>query len=134
MNTPGSSPYIDDLGVNGASGKGRRTNSAYGRELIKVLANYEAKNRSGFFTQRNADNYAWFAMAKYVEQELGAYPTNPRINTRSNRAPTDGSGRKYTGIEESDGNPDLEGQNPDPDNDFPAPNGDDPYRIPGRPD
>lgn len=55
MNAPSKSPYIDDVRVKYGSGKGsgRHNERSYGPNDIKILANYEAVNKGGFYTQRN---------------------------------------------------------------------------------
>lgn len=53
MNAPDKSPYVDDLQVPFGP-KARRTyKPGYGPENIKIIANYEAVNKGGFYTQRN---------------------------------------------------------------------------------
>jgi hypothetical protein len=53
MNAPDKSPYVDDLEIPFGP-KSRRTYYAgYGPERIKNIANYEAVNKGGFYTQRN---------------------------------------------------------------------------------
>ena len=69
MNTPGKSPEVDDVIIDATSGTNQR---CYGPENVKQLANYQGRvNKGGFFTQRNADSYAWFVMAKYAESQTG---------------------------------------------------------------
>lgn len=93
MSAPDKSPYVDDVRMGWKEEENRFSLVTYGPERIKMLANYEAVKKGGFFTQRNgtsllcschlmwcyeelrltvsiADSYAWFAMAKYTEQEV----------------------------------------------------------------
>ena len=51
----------------------------YGAYNTKVLRNWVGPDPrySGYFTRRNADNYAYFALAKYVEKQIGKYPSSP---------------------------------------------------------
>ena len=47
---------------------------AYGADLAKVMARYVpfsgAQKQTGYFVQRNDDNYVYFALAKYVQGEI----------------------------------------------------------------
>lgn len=105
MNAPKESPYVDDVKIAYGSGKGAKNVASYGPENIKILANYEAVGKGGFYTQRNADSYAWFAMAKYIENEVGNYPTNPVENRRPVRAPKRGDGKQFaTSSDDEEGN------------------------------
>lgn len=73
MNAPDKSPLVDDAiyvlrGGKGTAGK----YGAYGPLGVKTLANYAGKvDLAGYYTQRNADSYAWFAMAKWAEKQIG---------------------------------------------------------------
>ena len=53
MNAPDKSPYVEEARLQWGSGKGRKNQLAYGPENIKILANYEAVGKGGFYTQRN---------------------------------------------------------------------------------
>lgn len=53
MNAPGKSPYVDDLEIPFGAKKRRTYIPGYGPKMIKILANYEAVDKGGFFTQRN---------------------------------------------------------------------------------
>jgi hypothetical protein len=69
MNTPKKSPEVEDVIIDARLGRNQR---CYGPENVKQLANYRGRvDKGGFFTQRNADSYAWFAMAKYAESQIG---------------------------------------------------------------
>ena len=93
VNAPDKSPYVDDVKIRWKEGKKNYNLATYGPERIKMLANYEAIKKGGFYTQRNgtsllhsyhllrcyeelrltlsiADSYTWFAMATYIEQEV----------------------------------------------------------------
>jgi hypothetical protein len=72
------SPYVSDLEVEYIVGM-KEWHDAYGPYNAKILRNWvdEDPQWSGYFTQRNADNYAFFALAKFVEQETGKYPSSP---------------------------------------------------------
>jgi hypothetical protein len=69
MSAPKESPYVDDVRV--TISKTEKNAPVYGPRLIKVLANWERAGKGGFYTQRNADSYAWFAMAKWAENLIG---------------------------------------------------------------
>jgi hypothetical protein len=53
MNAPDKSPYVDDLEIPFGPKTRRTYLPGYGPERIKIIANYEAINKGGFFTQRN---------------------------------------------------------------------------------
>jgi hypothetical protein len=53
MNAPDKSPYVDDVKIQHGSGKGQVNDLCYGPSNIKILANYEAVGKGGFYTQRN---------------------------------------------------------------------------------
>lgn len=74
------SPYVSDLEIYyKTSNKREAWYDSYGPYNAKVLRNWldPDPKYSGYFTQRNADNYAWFAMANFVTSVIGFYPTNP---------------------------------------------------------
>ncbi|KIN09024.1 hypothetical protein OIDMADRAFT_23751 [Oidiodendron maius Zn] len=86
-------PYISDLEIRY---KTASTQPAwyvcYGPYNAKVLRNWldPDPKYSAYFTQRNADNYAWFAMANYVTSLIGFYPTSPSPgNKRPMQEPRD---------------------------------------------
>lgn len=73
---------------------------AYGPDHVKILANYEEPGKGGFYTQRNADSFAWFAMAKQVEKEIGRYPVKPVGLTQTpKQAPRDGEGNLLESVQ-----------------------------------
>ena len=72
MSAPDKSPIVDDVLIH--LGRGRQEEKGipcYGPEHVKGLANYDAVGKGGYFTQRNVDSFAWFAMAKYAESQTG---------------------------------------------------------------
>ncbi|KAL9106051.1 MAG: hypothetical protein Q9227_008894 [Pyrenula ochraceoflavens] len=131
MDEPGSAPFVDDLKISYGKGKQQRKDVCYGPDNIKILANYEAKNKGGYYTQRNADSFAWFAMAKQVEKQIGSYPSNPQINTVPNRAPTNGIGKPVSASDDEGSNVEAGDYDPDPNAEVPAPKEDDTHWIPG---
>ncbi|KAL9617663.1 MAG: hypothetical protein Q9160_007580 [Pyrenula sp. 1 TL-2023] len=111
VRTPDPRPGIGDLQITYGSGRALTTEFAYGPENIKILANYEAAAKGGFYTQRNAESFAWFALAKRVEQEVGIYPNDPVVpNSRKPaRTPRNGVGQLFadSGDNENDNNRDT---------------------------
>ncbi|KAF1808040.1 hypothetical protein P152DRAFT_425554 [Eremomyces bilateralis CBS 781.70] len=85
MNANASSPYVRDLQSNVIWNGRRSWESMYGPLFAKVLANYvepppyNTAQWSGYYPQRNADNFAWFAMAKYVQKQILVYPDRPNV-------------------------------------------------------
>lgn len=83
MNAPKTNPYVSDLEVKtSASGSWYE---AYGPKYAKIIAQYTDPtdpSYSGYFSQRNADNFAFYAVAKYVESQIGWYPDRPAIGSR----------------------------------------------------
>lgn len=77
----GLSPFVSDLEVNYKLERDEEGEwfGAYGPYNARILRNWVEKDPqdSGYFTQRNADNYAWFAVANYVENLIGKYPKSP---------------------------------------------------------
>jgi hypothetical protein len=54
------------------------TADTYGPFWTKVLARYDSKsNPFGTFTSKGADNYAQYALARYVQSQLGEYVVSP---------------------------------------------------------
>jgi hypothetical protein len=75
-------PQIGDLfiGYNVFVGPNRgqiKQQKAYGPELAKVLRRYlpfqNDGKPTGYVTQRNDDNYVWFALAKYMQNKTNSY-------------------------------------------------------------
>lgn len=75
----GESPEVIDLEVQYTTKKVPGWHDCYGPYNAKVLRNWVDPDPqySGYFTQRNADNYAYFALAKFVEGQIGQYPSSP---------------------------------------------------------
>jgi hypothetical protein len=73
------SPYVSDLEVSYKIKEATDWHGCYGVYNCKVLRNWVDPDPqySGYFTQRNADSYAYFALAKYVEGQIGKYPGSP---------------------------------------------------------
>jgi hypothetical protein len=53
MNAPDKSPIVDDVEIPFGPKTRRTYLPGYGPERIKIIANYEAANKGGFYTQRN---------------------------------------------------------------------------------
>ncbi|OCK88409.1 uncharacterized protein K441DRAFT_588884 [Cenococcum geophilum 1.58] len=68
MNAPASSPPTDDLQITYKHKDGRYTGGAYKPYNCKVLRNWQS---SGWFPQRNADSFAFYAMAMWATKEIG---------------------------------------------------------------
>jgi hypothetical protein len=100
----GKSPYVSDLEVNYPTSGKNEWHACYGPYNAKVLRNWvpEDAQYSGYFTQRNADNYAYFALAKYVQKQIGKYPSSP---SPGRKKPTQ-EPRDAKSHEEPQGNPD----------------------------
>jgi hypothetical protein len=85
------SPYVSDLEVEYIVGM-KEWHDAYGPYNAKILRNWvdEDPQWSGYFTQRNADNYAFFALAKFVPiSHGGAVPFHiSGASTRSGLLPS----------------------------------------------
>jgi hypothetical protein len=73
------SPYVSDLEVYYTTKGELDWHPCYGAYNAKVLRNWVDMEPQyiGYFTQRNADSYAYFALAKYVEGQIGKYPSSP---------------------------------------------------------
>ncbi|KAI9680921.1 MAG: hypothetical protein M1829_001001 [Trizodia sp. TS-e1964] len=74
------SPFVSDLEVEVTAQGNRDWHHCYGSYYSRILTNWLDKDPKyiGYFTQRNADNYALFALANYVQSKIGFYPTSPR--------------------------------------------------------
>ncbi|KMP06770.1 hypothetical protein CISG_06233 [Coccidioides immitis RMSCC 3703] len=70
-------PSVEDAEIKFKEGDKTATNYAYGPYYAKLLRNWVQKDKGGFYTQRNADSYAFFALAKYVEKQINRYPHLP---------------------------------------------------------
>jgi len=90
-------PRIDDLTISIDMGRNELghvvivESRAYGPQRCKILARYTRKFPddfdTGFYVQRNADNLAWFALAKYVQDKIGAYPHIPVVTYQCDGPP-----------------------------------------------
>lgn len=72
MNAPDDSPIVEDVRFERKGPKDTDIKEmAYGPFGAKTLANYEGQvDKGGYYTQRNADSFAWFAMAKWAESKI----------------------------------------------------------------
>ena len=51
-----------------------------GAGLTKLLASYRSsEEKGGYYTQRNADNFAFFALARFVQSRITDYPYLPML-------------------------------------------------------
>jgi hypothetical protein len=75
----GESPFISDREVNYIVRKKDKWHAGYGPYNAKMIRNHVPQDPqfSGYFTQRNANNYAYFALTKYVEKQIRRYPNLP---------------------------------------------------------
>lgn len=80
-------PYIWDLQITVTEGGRQVDTPVYGPWYCRIMRNWVDPDPAylGYFTQRNADTYAWFAMAKYVQSRIGQYPALPRVGNRKPR-------------------------------------------------
>ncbi|KAK1777157.1 hypothetical protein QBC45DRAFT_198800 [Copromyces sp. CBS 386.78] len=80
-------PYIWDLQITINENGARVDRPCYGPEYCRILRNWVDPDPQdlGYYTQRNADSYAWFAMAKYVQSKIGQYPAQPRVGRKKPR-------------------------------------------------
>ncbi|UNI17167.1 hypothetical protein JDV02_003543 [Purpureocillium takamizusanense] len=80
-------PKIFDISIryNDTQGNIQGPRRAYTARFSKLLARFlpssKAKNQksTGYWVQRNVDNFSRYAMAKYVEGKIGGYPFLPLI-------------------------------------------------------
>ncbi|KAL9622664.1 MAG: hypothetical protein Q9160_002974 [Pyrenula sp. 1 TL-2023] len=137
MEAPKKVPHTMDLNIQYNAAGGKVDQVAYGPDHVKILANYEAPGKGGFYTQRNADSFAWFAMAKQIEKEIGRYPPQPaNLPQKPSRAPRDEENKIIKGSENVDLNSNADpggGGDVDPNSIVPEPY-DDGHWIPGCPD
>ena len=92
IDADGTVPYVDDLSYEYKQGTDTIKSEGYGPKDVRILANYKKMGKGGFYTQRNgqsayiplvlrvsllilptADTYAWFAIAKYIQKQIGLY-------------------------------------------------------------
>ncbi|KAL9618556.1 MAG: hypothetical protein Q9160_006740 [Pyrenula sp. 1 TL-2023] len=78
MNVDQLSPPTDDLQIRYKAAGVADWYDAYGPYNIKVLRNYRG---DGYYPQRNADTFAYFALAKYVKKQIGRYPNLPQVGS-----------------------------------------------------
>ena len=89
-NAPDPNPHIADFTIYYRALKSeiRFSRKAYGALWTKVLARWYGPGiDTGEFVQRNADNFAMFALAKYVQNKLGIYPHLPLVSYEAVKAP-----------------------------------------------
>ena len=87
-------PQIRDILIrytaNGSGSKSRWT-KVYGPKLAKILARFlpisPSSKQTGYFVQRNDDNFVGFALANYVQSQVGYYPFLPVIYDKIADAP-----------------------------------------------
>lgn len=85
--SPRPNPRITDLQIDIKIGNLGRTltETAYGPLLTKILARWQGSSvpgagSTGYYVQRNADNLAYYALAKYVTSKIGnIYPHLPVV-------------------------------------------------------
>lgn len=84
MSAPKVSPYISDLEALYTYKKSLDWWECYGPYGARMLRTYMDptsvdNSYTAYYTQRNADNYAWFAMAIWVKNKIGEYPNQPAV-------------------------------------------------------
>ncbi|KAF2677923.1 hypothetical protein K458DRAFT_491629 [Lentithecium fluviatile CBS 122367] len=79
MNTPDQSPDVDDLIIRWRERGVTQDEYVYGPYRAKILRNWLG---DGTFPQRNADNFAWYALSTYVQDQIGRYPPLPASGSR----------------------------------------------------
>lgn len=91
INAPRISPLVHDLEIEYTDRGQRQWFTAYGPANAKILRNWVDPDPqySGYFTQRNADNYAWYAMGRWILQQTNEYPSRPRLSRRVLSEPRD---------------------------------------------
>ncbi|KAJ0414504.1 Spherulation-specific family 4-domain-containing protein [Aspergillus carlsbadensis] len=122
-------PRVDDLTIDFKTGKKDEfgqdeiiTTKAYGTLATKILARYQG---TGYHVQRNADNLAYYALAKYVMTKNGnIYPHLPVVTYKLSGPPYPGTLAMFA---EEDGNfymnttvDDLSAWETTPGNDYPG--------------
>lgn len=91
--SPDPNPPVLDLKLDISLGNSGRTATfmAYGPLLTKVLARWQGSpstGTAGYYVQRNADNLAYFALAKYVMTKNGdVYPHLPIVTQKLDGPP-----------------------------------------------
>ncbi|KAN0067299.1 hypothetical protein V8E54_014562 [Elaphomyces granulatus] len=86
-------PQIRDILIRYSSDGGPKSKwtRAYGPKLAKIVARFvpisPSSKQTGYFVQRNDDNFVSFALANYVQNKLGYYPWLPVIYDKIADAP-----------------------------------------------
>ncbi|KAF6219988.1 hypothetical protein HO133_003813 [Letharia lupina] len=89
--SPSPNPYVNDLTIaidlNSGTGIPATVYTvAYGTANAKILARYQ--ENTGYYTQQNADNLAYYALALYVMSKNGnIYPHLPLVTSELNGPP-----------------------------------------------
>ncbi|KAJ2984320.1 hypothetical protein NUW58_g6102 [Xylaria curta] len=64
--------------------------TAYGPKHAKILARFLPRSpvlkQTGYFVQRNDDNFVYFALAKYIQSKTGLYPFLPVVVKHSDQS------------------------------------------------
>ncbi|CAI0654848.1 unnamed protein product [Colletotrichum noveboracense] len=96
METPKKADYVRDLKM---SIKNVAVDPfAYGPYYARILRNWN-KN-PGYYTQKNADTYAWYAVAIWVQKLINTYPNLPAAGSkRPKAAPRDEDGNSLNSID-----------------------------------
>ncbi|KAI9761719.1 MAG: hypothetical protein M1840_001723 [Geoglossum simile] len=66
---------------------GWKTRDVYRPQRAKILARYREPNSLGGIIARSDENLGLYALAKYVQSQLGAYPHRPVVDTRPSGHP-----------------------------------------------
>lgn len=83
--TPNPKIYDIWIWTEKADGEGTGRKKAYTARYAKLFARFLSKNTekpTGWWAQRNVDNFSRYAMAKYLEGKLGGYPFLPLVYDR----------------------------------------------------
>ncbi|KAH7349038.1 hypothetical protein BKA66DRAFT_600735 [Pyrenochaeta sp. MPI-SDFR-AT-0127] len=101
-------PLIDDLLINYGPKSKKKQEVAYGPFHVKVLRYYRG---DAWYAGKNADSYAWYAMAIWAKREIGHYPEHPKAGSlKPNRAPRRADGSSLNTPPKADIEDDPEGQ------------------------
>jgi hypothetical protein len=122
------SPFVSDLEIRYRTSRSPSDwYDAYGPYNAKVLRNWLDQDPKyiGYYSQRNADNYAWFALANYVQGIIGSYPSSPSPGRKKpTQAPRDanthGEPAMFNSTASQAGGT-IDGDEQDPPDDFPYP-------------
>ncbi|EEP77720.1 predicted protein [Uncinocarpus reesii 1704] len=77
MNPQSEAPTVEDVQIEFKEDGKKVMNYAHGPYYAKLLRNWVHKDKGGLYTQRNADSYAFFALAKWIEKHIQRYPDLP---------------------------------------------------------